>query len=59
MVVIVNGQREIDQCLNEDIDYDQIGRLPEVGVIFCCIVLQNSLFYELSKLMKELNFCDH
>lgn len=59
MVVIVNGQRKINYCLNKDIHYDQISRLPEVGVIFIWNVFQNSTFYELSKLMKELNFWVH
>ena len=54
MIIIVNCQWKINQRLNEDIDHDQVSRLPECGVVFKCRTFQNYLFNDLPKLMKEL-----
>ena len=54
MIVIINGQREINDGLNEDINHNQIGCLPEGGVIFGCRIFHDYTFNEIPKLIKEL-----
>ena len=58
MIIVVDGQRQIDKCLDKNINHNQIGCLPESGVVFIGFVCQDDLFNEVSKIVKEFNLCD-